>query len=244
VLAFAAAGQPGSRQIRRGVTWLLRVQLADGSWPGPLGTGDVLATCAAVAALIAAGVVATKVPVTRAVGWLLERQNDSDGGWGESRLEVAEPGQLEPFRSRTAQFAPAHSAPLPAAPLSPSVTLPASMPLPTARAISALLAVGDPGLSEPIERGIAFLVMSQQADGSWAAPPRDAGSPGLAEAAPGGQPAIPVPALAWREVPEMEALTAALSALGQYLEGAGRWPRATGSAGRALQMSRPLRLRR
>jgi squalene-hopene/tetraprenyl-beta-curcumene cyclase len=206
VLAFAAGGQPGSRQIRRGATWLLRVQLADGSWPGPLGTGDVLATCAALSALIAAGIVATKVAVARAVGWLLERQSDSDGGWGESRLAT---------QAKTAQ----------------------SSPLPTARAVSALMAAGDPDLSEPVKRGIGFLVMSQQADGSWAGPP------GASEAAPGGQPAIPGLAPDWREVPDMQALTAALSALGRYVQGTGRSPGNAGSPARAALMSRPLRPR-
>jgi squalene-hopene/tetraprenyl-beta-curcumene cyclase len=183
LLAFAAAGQPGSRQIRRGATWLLRVQLADGSWPGPLGTGDVLATGAALSALIASGVVASKPPVTRAVGWLLERQSDSDGGWDETG----------------AGGGPARSA-----------------PLPTARAVSALLAVGDPGLSGPIERGIAFLVMSQQADGSWTGPKHASGTP---RSDHGGQPVIPGLAADWREVPEIESLTAALSVLGRYLAG-------------------------
>lgn len=82
VHALAAAGPPGCRAIRRGVAWLLRSQLADGSWPGA-GT-EVMVTQAALQGLIAAGVLPGKPAVSQAVGWLSRNQN-LDGGWGEHR---------------------------------------------------------------------------------------------------------------------------------------------------------------
>ena len=60
--------------------WLLRAQLPVGAWPGRYAGGDLLATCAALRALLAAGVLRGKTPVTRATDWLIGQQN-SDGGW-------------------------------------------------------------------------------------------------------------------------------------------------------------------
>ncbi len=139
VLALAAAGQPGSPAIRRGVAWMLRAQLPDGSWPGEQGTGDLLATAAVLRALIGAGVLAGKPPVARAVGWLLARQN-GDGGW-ECPLSG---GPSRPERPRP------------------------SAPLPTARGLLALLAAGSQTATDAAERAAGFLVGSQHPDGSWA----------------------------------------------------------------------------
>lgn len=144
VLALAQAGQPGSRAIRRGVTWLLRAQLADGSWPGERGTSDLLATCAVMSALVAAGVVPAKPPLSRARLWLLARQN-ADGGWGEgySAGDGRQAGQGS------------------------------STPLATARALIALIAVltvGGLDAAGPLDRGAGFLVFAQLPDGSWQEP--------------------------------------------------------------------------
>lgn len=139
VRALAAAGQPGSRAIRRGVTWMLRAQLADGSWPGEHGTGDLLATAAVLPALFAAGVLPGKPPVMRAVGWLVARQNP-DGGWAYSV-----PGRP----SATEDGGP-------------------SEPLPTARALAALTAAESQVGWDAAGRGASFLVMSERPDGTWA----------------------------------------------------------------------------
>ncbi len=167
VRALAAAGQPGSRTIRRGVAWLLRAQLPDGSWPGDDDTGDLLATAGVLAALIAAGVLEGKPPVVRAVGWLLARQN-SDGGW-----EYPWPRRA----SRRERPGP-------------------SAPLPTARALMALLAAGSQLAMDAAHRAATFLVTAQRPDGRWA---------GAGDA--------------------LEIDTAALSALGQYLARCGSRPR-------------------
>lgn len=69
-----------ARAVRRGVVWLLRSQLSPGGWPARDRGADLAATCAALPAVLAAGVLAGKPPVTRAVDWLLAQQN-RDGGW-------------------------------------------------------------------------------------------------------------------------------------------------------------------
>jgi prenyltransferase beta subunit len=85
VQALAAAGRPESRAVRRGVAWLLRAQLPDGSWqdclaepadPGTAITGPVLL------ALLEVGVLPGKPSVSSGAGWLIRRQNP-DGGWGQ-----------------------------------------------------------------------------------------------------------------------------------------------------------------
>jgi squalene-hopene/tetraprenyl-beta-curcumene cyclase len=180
VRALAAASQPGSRAVRRGVAWLLRIQLPDGSWPGADGTGDLLVTAAVLEALATAGVVPTKSPVLRAADWLVQRQQ-SDGGFEESR-----PGG------------------------SPGAAAPA--PLPTARALTALLRVGGQDLQDAIDRAAAFLVSSQQPGGTWTGPLPDAAGPAAAAAAGRSLPA--------RDTGADQAMVinvAALAALGQYL---------------------------
>jgi squalene-hopene/tetraprenyl-beta-curcumene cyclase len=139
VRALAVAAQPGSRAIRRGVIWLLRAQLADGSWAGEHEIGDLLATTAVLPALFAAGVLPGKPPVMRAVGWLVARQN-ADGGWARSL-----PGRP----SATEDGGP-------------------SEPLPTARTLTALLAAESQVGMDAAGRGASFLVTSQRPDGTWA----------------------------------------------------------------------------
>jgi squalene-hopene/tetraprenyl-beta-curcumene cyclase len=138
VHGLAVAWQPGSRALRRGVTWLLRAQLPDGAWPAEPGTADVRTTCAALSAVIAAGVLAGKPTVRGAVRWLVQRRN-GDGGWGNGRSG---------WNGR-------------------QTTSGRSAPVPTALAVAALTAVGGPDLAEPIERGVAFLVRTQRPDGGW-----------------------------------------------------------------------------
>jgi squalene-hopene/tetraprenyl-beta-curcumene cyclase len=153
--ALAAAGQPGSAPIRRAAVCLLRLQLADGSWPEdedarlpgvappaglppgrPAGTvaGRLDATSAVLGALVAAGVQPAKAQLHRAARWLAQAQN-RDGGWGSAA--DGPPGSSD------------------------------SDPLSTARVLLALLAVGGSETAETIDRGVAWLARAQLEDGSW-----------------------------------------------------------------------------
>jgi squalene-hopene/tetraprenyl-beta-curcumene cyclase len=149
--AMSAAGQPGARAIRHGATWLLRVQRPDGSWPGDQGISDLPATCTALSALVAAGVVATKPSVSRAADWLMRRQN-SDGGWGHCGRRFY--GQVSGSG--------------------------ASAPVPTAMAVTALvplLATGGEDPAAAVERGVAWLAQAQLPSGGWMDSPARPGSP-------------------------------------------------------------------
>jgi len=144
VEALAHEGMAGSRAVRRGVTWLLKAQEADGSWFGRWGANYVYGTGAVVPALIAAGVKPGKPCIRRAVAWLEAHQN-ADGGWGEDLRSYDDPALAGQGESTASQ---------------------------TAWALLALLAAGGPRAAEnpAIERGIAWLATTQRADGTWDEP--------------------------------------------------------------------------
>jgi len=147
VEALATAARPGSPPIRRGVAWLLRAQLADGSWPDALGSSSLSATCAVLPALVEAGVITTKAPVRLAVRWLLEQQNPEDGGWSDSASVDGDPGSQR----------------IDGRPVVSDV-------LSTARALRALSAAGSAEAVNAIERAVSFLIVSQRPDGTWQTP--------------------------------------------------------------------------
>ncbi len=134
---LAQCGLADHRATERGVAWLLRAQEPDGSWFGRWGANYVYGTGAVVPALLAAGVPKRSRPITQAVRWLEEHQN-ADGGWGEDLRSYVD----DSWRGRGE-----------------------STPSQTAWALLALLAV-DPSTAA-VERGIAWLVDTQRADGGW-----------------------------------------------------------------------------
>jgi sporulenol synthase len=71
------------KAIQKGVNWLLKNQLKDGSWYGRWGVCYLYGTWGAVTGLVAAGIPTGHSSIQRAVNWLLSIQN-GDGGWGES----------------------------------------------------------------------------------------------------------------------------------------------------------------
>jgi squalene-hopene/tetraprenyl-beta-curcumene cyclase len=144
VEAFAHEGLAGSQPVRRGVTWLLKAQEADGSWFGRWGANYVYGTGAVVPALIDAGVKPGKPCIRRAVAWLEGHQN-ADGGWGEDLRSYDDPALAGQGESTASQ---------------------------TAWALLALLAAEGPLAAESpaIERGVSWLAASQRADGTWDEP--------------------------------------------------------------------------
>lgn len=140
VEALSAEGMAASRPVRRGVVWLLRAQEADGSWFGRWGANYVYGTGAVVPALVAAGVPPGKPVIRRAVAWL-ERHQNADGGWGEDLRSYDDPGWAGRGTSTASQ---------------------------TAWALLALLAAGERGPA--VDRGVAWLVEHQRADGTWDEP--------------------------------------------------------------------------
>ena len=140
VEALAAAGQAGSRAVRRGVVWLLRAQESDGSWFGRWGANYVYGTGAVVPALIAAGVQPGKPAIRRAVAWLEQHQNP-DGGWGEDMRSYDDPSLAGRGASTASQ---------------------------TAWALLALLAAG--GAGPAADAGVRWLAGHQRSDGTWDEP--------------------------------------------------------------------------
>jgi squalene-hopene/tetraprenyl-beta-curcumene cyclase len=140
VEALAAAGQAGSRTVRRGVVWLLRAQESDGSWFGRWGANYVYGTGAVVPALIAAGVQPGKPAIRRAVAWLEQHQNP-DGGWGEDMRSYDDPSLAGRGASTASQ---------------------------TAWALLALLAAG--GAGPAADAGVRWLGGHQRSDGTWDEP--------------------------------------------------------------------------
>ncbi|MCA9698606.1 MAG: squalene--hopene cyclase, partial [Myxococcales bacterium] len=129
--------------IDAGVRFLLSTQdPSTGAWQGFWGVNFTYGTFFAVAGLMAAGLDREHVALRRAVRFLLSRQRP-DGGWGERYEGVLEGRErdLDPDEpSRVVQ---------------------------TAWAVLTLQQAAPERGREAIERGVAFLLASQRADGGW-----------------------------------------------------------------------------
>ena len=75
-------GDTTSDTVKRGVDYLRRTQLADGSWYGRWGMNYIYGTWSVLCALNAVGVRPDAPEMRKAVDWLVAIQNP-DGGWGE-----------------------------------------------------------------------------------------------------------------------------------------------------------------
>jgi squalene-hopene/tetraprenyl-beta-curcumene cyclase len=169
--------------MRRGVTWLLRAQEADGSWFGRWGANYVYGTGAVVPALIAAGVLPSKPSIRRAVEWLKAHQN-RDGGWGEDLRSYDDPGWAGQGESTASQTAWALLALLAAGERDTvdtdrsSVTgrkIEAGGASETAAPAAGGLVVDSPAagglvVDSTVERGVRWLADTQRDDGSWDEP--------------------------------------------------------------------------
>lgn len=131
----------GFRPLDRALRYIFREQEEDGSWYGRWGVNHLYGTGAVLPALRAVEFPMDDPRIRRAVDWILSRQNP-DGGWGEDVLSY----HKKELRGR-----------------GPST---ASQ---TAWALLALLAAGQ-AHSEAVQRGIAYLVSTQTAAGTWEEP--------------------------------------------------------------------------
>ncbi len=128
--------------LERGLRFLRREQRPDGSWYGRWGMNYIYGTWSVLSAFKAAGVDAASDGTRRAVAWLLGIQN-ADGGWGEETSSY----DLEADGHRDA-------------------TSTASQ---TAWAILGLLAA-DVVDHPAVDRGIAYLLETQEPGGFWSEP--------------------------------------------------------------------------
>jgi squalene-hopene/tetraprenyl-beta-curcumene cyclase len=140
VLEMLAVVEPSSGVVARGVEWLLAAQEDDGSWFGRWGANYIYGTGAVLPGLAAAGLPLDHPAIRRAVTWLEEHQN-LDGGWGEDLRSYRDVA----YRGR-----------------GPST---ASQ---TSWALLGLLAAGE--RTTALERGVEYLIETQDDDGSWDEP--------------------------------------------------------------------------
>ncbi|HYC10910.1 MAG TPA: squalene--hopene cyclase [Steroidobacteraceae bacterium] len=142
VAALAAVGRPRDAAVlERAIAYLRAEQEPDGSWFGRWGTNYIYGTWSVLIALAEAGVGREDAAVCRAVSWL-ESQQNPDGGWGESNDSY--------LRQRVDSRC-------------------ASTPHQTAWAVLGLLAAGLSG-APTVQRGIRYLLDTQQPDGLWSDP--------------------------------------------------------------------------
>ncbi|MDE2029976.1 MAG: squalene--hopene cyclase [Alphaproteobacteria bacterium] len=126
-------------QVARAIAYLRREQEKEGCWFGRWGTNYIYGTWSVLCALNAIGIDPQDRMVRRAVAWLYEKQR-ADGGWGEDGDSY--------WQGK------------------PKGECAVSTPVQTAWASIALMAAGE-GSSDAVARGIAWLVKTQKADGTW-----------------------------------------------------------------------------
>mgnify|MGYP001129835684 CR=1 len=124
--------------VRRAVRYLRDTQEADGSWYGRWGVNYIYGTWQALRGLGAIGENMDQEWIRRGRDWLESCQND-DGGWGETCESYDFPSLKGVGPSTASQ---------------------------TAWALMGLCACGDPN-RESIRRGVAYLIQTQNEDGSW-----------------------------------------------------------------------------
>jgi squalene-hopene/tetraprenyl-beta-curcumene cyclase len=139
LLAQLGETAENSPAMARGVDYLLKLQMADGSWYGRWGVNYIYGTWSVLCALHAAGMPSTAPAMRKAAAWLVSIQN-ADGGWGEdaSSYKLEYKG-YEPSESTASQ---------------------------TAWALLGLMACGE--VDHPaVARGVRYLLQTQEKDGFW-----------------------------------------------------------------------------
>jgi squalene-hopene/tetraprenyl-beta-curcumene cyclase len=132
---------PKVRSVRDAIHYLIETQESDGSWYGRWGVNYIYGTWQVLRGLRAIGHDMTQDWILRGRDWLESCQND-DGGWGETCATYENPAMKGIGKSTASQ---------------------------TAWAIMGICACGD--LNRPsIQRGLRFLLSTQNDDGSWNEP--------------------------------------------------------------------------
>ena len=128
-----------SPAVARGVAFLRRTQLAEGSWYGRWGLNYIYGTWSVLCALNAVGVSKDDPAMRKAVDWLASIQN-ADGGWGED-------GASYKLDYKGYEAAPSTASQ-------------------TAWSLLAMMAGG--AVDHPaVAKGVAWLMQTQNADGEW-----------------------------------------------------------------------------
>jgi squalene-hopene/tetraprenyl-beta-curcumene cyclase len=130
--------RPDSPPARRALAFVRRTQADHGAWYGRWGVNYIYGTWSVLRGLGAIGEDLRQPYVERAVRWLLAHQN-GDGGWGETCESYDRP-ELAGIGD--------------------------SLPSQTAWALLGLFAAGYTR-GAAVERGVAHLLATQRADGSW-----------------------------------------------------------------------------
>lgn len=131
-----------SYNLERSLTYLLREQETEGCWFGRWGVNYIYGTSGVLSALALIDPQKHKLSIERGAAWLIGCQNP-DGGWGETCRSYDDPSLKGKGNSTASQ---------------------------TAWALIGLLAAGEATgqlALEVIERGIDYLVATQQPDGTW-----------------------------------------------------------------------------
>ncbi|MDZ8226197.1 squalene--hopene cyclase [Nostoc sp. ChiVER01] len=131
-----------SDNLERSLTYLLGEQETEGCWFGRWGVNYIYGTSGVLSALALIYPQKHKLHIERGAAWLVGCQN-SDGGWGETCRSYNDPSLKGKGNSTASQ---------------------------TAWALIGLLAAGEATgklALGAIERGIAYLVATQQPDGTW-----------------------------------------------------------------------------
>ena len=132
----------GNAAVAKGVDYLRKTQLADGSWYGRWGMNYIYGTWSVLCALNAVGLDRDAPEMRKAAEWLVAIQND-DGGWGED-------GSSYKLDYRGYERAPSTASQ-------------------TAWAVLGLMAAGE--VDHPaVARGIKYLADTQGGDGFWNEP--------------------------------------------------------------------------
>jgi len=132
---------PNHPSVRNALKYLIETQEDDGSWYGRWGVNYTYGTWQVLRGLRAIGQDMTQDWILRGRDWLESCQND-DGGWGETCATYENPATKGIGESTASQ---------------------------TAWALMGICACGD--LDRPsIQRGLRYLLSSQQSDGSWKEP--------------------------------------------------------------------------